>query len=152
MKGRIDHTRHSRKPLVGKKILIVGSCGTFERAIIELALFLGAKRVYLASDRNHDNYVRLLGAKPLNGNPEDWLDVVEGKIDIAIDSICEDRYEHSYAALNENGILVGTGMMEITKYGKDLISDIEKAWTHATVLINNRCTYYNGILPSWKTD
>jgi len=152
MFGKAGHLRYSRKPLNGRKILIVGPCGTFERALVELSIFLGAKKVYFASTHPHDNYIRLLGAKPLSGDPEEWLETVEGKIDIAVDSVCEDRYEHSYAALKENGILVGTGMEEITKYGEDIISGIEKVWTHATVAMNNRCAYYYGIVNSWETD
>jgi len=150
MWGKTGHLRYSRKPLNGKKILIVGPCGTFERALVELAIFLGARKVYFASTHPHDNYIRLLGAKPLSGDPEEWLEIVEGKIDIAIDSVCEDRYEHSYASLKDNGILVGTGMEEITKYGEDLISSIEKVWTHATVAMNNRCAYYYGIIDAWQ--
>jgi len=152
MWGKTGHVRYSRKPLNGKKILIVGPCGTFERALVELSTFLGAKKIYFASTEPHDNYIRLLGAKPLGGDPEEWLEIIEGQIDIAVDSVCEDRYEHSYAALKEDGILVGTGMEEITKYGEDFISGIEKVWTHATVAMNSRCTYYYGIINSWETD
>jgi len=152
MWGKVGHTRYSRKPLSGKKVLIVGCCGTFGRALVELSLFLGSKRVYFASTQPQDNYIRLLGAKPLDGNPDEWLEAVEGKIDIAIDSVCEDRYEHSYAALNDDGILVGTGMEEITRYGEDIISDIEKVWTHATVTLNPRCAYYHGIVSCWRSD
>jgi len=152
MWGKTRNLRYSRKPLSGKRILIVGPCGTFERALVELAIYLGAKKVYFASTHPHDNYIRLLGAEPLSGDSEEWLKKVEGKIDIAIDSICEDRYEHSYASLKENGILVGTGMEEITKGGEDIISGIEKVWIHATVALNYRCTYYYGIIDAWETN
>ena len=38
------YDRYSRKPLSGDRILVVGPCGVFERAVIELAVHLGSKR------------------------------------------------------------------------------------------------------------
>jgi len=154
MQGVKGQGRYSRKPLNGKKILIVGACGTFERACVELSLLLGARKVFFSAvssgGQSHNNYIRLLGAKPLGDDPEEWADVIQGTIDVAIDSICQDRYEHSYAALNDDGILVGTGMSEITKDGNDIFATVEKNWTQMTVALDNSCTYYNGIVDSWK--
>ena len=152
MQNVTEPARYSNKPLNGKRILIVGPCGNFERAMVELSLLLGAKRVYFSSTQFHDMYIRLLGAKPLGPEPEDWVRVVKGKIDIAIDSVCDDRYEHSFAALNNTGILVATGMSEVTNDGEDIITEIERAWMHATVALSRRCTYYHGIVHAWNSD
>jgi NADPH:quinone reductase-like Zn-dependent oxidoreductase len=154
MQGIHGHGRYSRKPLKHKRVLIVGPCGTFERALVELSIFLGARKVYFSvhsPDRSHEMYIRLLGAKPLSDDPEEWIEHVEGKIDIAVDSICIDRYEHTYSALDEDGILVGAGMMDIEKTN-DIISSIEKMWTHTTMAINNQCTYYHGFIHEWDTN
>ena len=154
MQGISGHGRYSRKPLLDKRVLIVGPCGTFERALVELSTLLGAKKVYFSahsSNHSHDMYIRLLGAKPLPEDPEEWIDEVEGRIDIAVDSICIDRYEYSYSALHEDGILVAAGMMDIEKTD-DLISNIEKIWTHTTLAINNHCTYYHGFVSEWGSN
>jgi NADPH:quinone reductase-like Zn-dependent oxidoreductase len=154
MQGIHGHSRYSRKPLLHKRVLIVGPCGTFERALVELSIFLGARKVYFSAhstSHSHDMYIRLLGAKPLSDDPEEWLDHIEGKIDIAVDSVCIDRYEHTFAALDEDGILVATGMTEIDKTD-DFISNIEKMWTQTTIAVNNQCTFYNGFVHEWDSD
>mmetsp|Transcript_14812 Transcript_14812/g.17243 ORF Transcript_14812/g.17243 Transcript_14812/m.17243 type:complete len:405 (-) Transcript_14812:539-1753(-) len=152
MGGIHGHGRYSRKPLFQKKVLVVGPCGTFERALVELSIFLGAKRVYFSahsSNQSHDMYIRLLGAKPLSDDPEEWSDTIQGKIDIAIDSICIDRYEHTYSTLDEDGILVAAGMQEIER-GDDLVSNIEKIWTRTTIAVDAHCTYYHGFVHTWE--
>lgn len=154
MQGIHGHGRYSRKPLLHKRVLIVGPCGNFERALVELSIFLGARKVYFAahsSSHSHDMYIRLLGAKPLGDNPEEWLDHVEGKIDIAVDSVCIDRYEHTFSALDDDGILVAAGMMEIDK-SDDFIANVEKMWTHTTIAVSNQCTYYNGFVHEWDNN
>ena len=154
MQGIHGHGRYSRKPLINKRVLVVGPCGTFERALVDLSTFLGAKRVYFSarsSNHSHNMYIRLLGAKPLSDDPEEWIDDIEGKIDIAVDSIGTDRYEHTYAALDEDGILVAAGMMEIDE-SDDFISSIERMWTHTTLAVSAQCTYYNGFIHEWDTN
>ncbi len=72
MQGISGHQRYSRKPLMNKRILIVGPCGTFERALVDLSNLLGAQRIYFSAhslSRSHDTYIRLLGAKPLSDDP-----------------------------------------------------------------------------------
>ena len=151
MTGKTGHSRYQRKPLNGKKVLVAGPMGSFERAVVELAIAFGAKKVYFACTQSQDNYIRLLGAKPLQGRAEEWVKEVRGKIDIAIDGVCDDRYEHSFASLNNNGILVATGMSEIEK-NVDIISSIEKVWTHATVALYTSCSYYSGFIDSYKNN
>lgn len=147
--------RYSRKPLSRDRVLIVGPCGVFERALVELANLLGAKRVYFScvstNQKSHDMYIRMLGAKPLSGDPEDWSDELEGKIDIAIDSSCVDRYEHSYKALNDDGFLMATGMRELEK-STDYFSGIEKMWISAWVAMNPKCYTYEGIIDNYHVD
>jgi len=147
--------RYSRKPLTHERVLIVGPCGVFERAIVELALYLGAKRVYFScvsnNQKSHDMYIRMLGARPLSKDPEDWSEELEGKIDIAIDSACIDRYEHSYKSLSEEGYLMTTGMRELDK-STDLLSGVEKAWTSAWIAMNSKCSAYEGIIHNYYVD
>ena len=72
MQGIHGHERYARKPLMNRRILIVGPCGTFERALVDLSNLLGAQRVYFSahsSTHSHDMYIRSLGAKPLSDDP-----------------------------------------------------------------------------------
>lgn len=145
--------RYSRKPLKNDRVLVVGPFGVFERAVVELALYLGAKRVYfscIARDQpSHDTSIRMLGAKPLSMDPDDWSDDLEGMIDIAIETSCLDRYEHSYKSLTEDGILVPTGMHEIDK-NNDWLSGIEKGWVKTWAAMNHKCYPYDGIVESYQ--
>lgn len=147
--------RYKRKPLVDDRVLIVGPCGVFERALVELATYLGAKRVYFScvatNQKSHDMYIRMLGAKPLSKDHEDWSDELQGKIDICVDSSCVDRFEHSYKSLKEDGLLVVNGMRELEKDG-GIFTGIEKAWTSAWVACNPQCVVYEGILNSYFTE
>jgi NADPH:quinone reductase-like Zn-dependent oxidoreductase len=147
--------RYSRKPLSGDRVLIVGPCGVFERALVEIALYLGAKRVYFScistNQQSHDMYIRMLGAKPLAADPEDWAEELEGKIDVVVDSACIDRFEHSYAALAENGILVTTGMIALDKTD-DWLSTIERGWVNAYVAMNPKCNAYEGVIENYFTN
>lgn len=150
----VGMNRYSRKPMHGDKVLIVGPCGLFERALVELSFYLGAKKVYFSctstNQQSHDMYIRMMGAKPLSEDPEDWAEELEGKIDVAVDSACIDRFEHSYGALHENGILVATGMQSIDT--DDFISNVERTWVQAYVAMNPRCNSYDGVLENYHTN
>jgi NADPH:quinone reductase-like Zn-dependent oxidoreductase len=147
--------RYSRKPLKNDKVLVVGPFGVFERAVVELAFYLGARKVYfscIARDQpSYDTSIRMLGAKPLSMDPDDWSDNLEGMIDIAIETSCLDRYEHSYRSLTEDGILVPTGMHETDK-NNDWFSGIEKGWVKTWAAMNPKCFPYDGIVESYLQD
>lgn len=148
-------SRYSRKPMLGDKVLIVGPCGAFERALVELSLYLGAKRVYFccisSNGQSHDIYIRMMGAKPLSADPDEWMDELEGKIDVAVDSMCLDRYECSYSSLKEDGILIATGMRELTKT-QDFLASVEKAWVTTYIAMNSKCVYYDGVVEGFMND
>lgn len=150
----IQLDRYSRKPLEGEKILIVGSCGAFERAVIELAVYMGAKSINFwcpsSSGKSHDNYIRMLGARPLSDDPDDWIDKLEGKIDTVIDSACVDRFEYSWKALKSDGILVCTGMSEYDSKKNDFVSAVEKTWVQATFRLSSNFYFYDGIIKSYE--
>jgi NADPH:quinone reductase-like Zn-dependent oxidoreductase len=148
--------RYSRKSLDGERILIVGPCGPFERAVVELALCLGAKSVNFwcisSHDNSHENSIRLLGARPLKEHADDWIDKLEGKIDIVIDSVCVDRYEYSFKALNKDGILVCTGMSTYESSKSDFVSCIEKTWVTSTCRLRSNFHFYDGIIKSFENE
>ena len=43
-------------------------------------------------------------------DPKNWQPNVAGKMDVVIDSVCNDGFESSVAALNSNGTLICTGI------------------------------------------
>ncbi|KAL7535068.1 hypothetical protein ACHAXR_006251, partial [Thalassiosira sp. AJA248-18] len=92
-------------PLTNANVLITGGSGPVGQALVELALREGAK-VYATAHKMHEEHLTKLGAKWFAVNPKKWLQYLEGKIDVVIDSLCVDGYESSYRALTPDGILV----------------------------------------------
>lgn len=99
------------KSLSGKKVLVSGGTGPLGQALIQLARRAGAQKVYTTAHPSHHMYVRmLLGATPLPLEPEEWLPLVEGNMDVVFDSACQDGYASSQKALSDEGQLVCVGM------------------------------------------
>jgi NADPH:quinone reductase-like Zn-dependent oxidoreductase len=92
-------------PLTNANVLIIRASGPVGQALIELALQEGAN-VYSTAHKMHEDHLTKLGTKWLSVKPEKWLPVLEGKMDVVIDSMTVDGYESSYRALTDNGILI----------------------------------------------
>eukprot|EP00550_Attheya_septentrionalis_P009207 CAMPEP_0198287494 /NCGR_PEP_ID=MMETSP1449-20131203/6283_1 /TAXON_ID=420275 /ORGANISM="Attheya septentrionalis, Strain CCMP2084" /LENGTH=561 /DNA_ID=CAMNT_0043985453 /DNA_START=137 /DNA_END=1822 /DNA_ORIENTATION=- len=99
--------------LKGAKILLLGGPDPIFQAMIEMAMLGGASIVYTVTPPNNHAIVKSFGAKPLPIDKRDWLPIVQGQIDICIDSMCEDGFESPRAALNTTGKLVCIGMTSI---------------------------------------
>lgn len=100
------------KPFASKKILIVGGVGPVGQALVQLALKAGASEVYATAPNSRHRFVKTaMGAKPLPFEAEGWLPLVKGQMDIVFDGCCQDGYDSSQAALNDNGKLVTVGMV-----------------------------------------
>eukprot|EP00566_Odontella_aurita_P004920 CAMPEP_0113596884 /NCGR_PEP_ID=MMETSP0015_2-20120614/40631_1 /TAXON_ID=2838 /ORGANISM="Odontella" /LENGTH=633 /DNA_ID=CAMNT_0000504543 /DNA_START=173 /DNA_END=2074 /DNA_ORIENTATION=- /assembly_acc=CAM_ASM_000160 len=93
----------------GDKVLVVGGAGCIGQATIQLAKAAGAKEVWAtgADDAKTKRLFENLGAQPLGREVWKWLPVVEGDMDIVIDSV--DGYNSSHKALNTYGKLVILG-------------------------------------------
>ena len=99
------------RTLDGKHVLIIGALGPVGQALIQMAKRAGAHTVYATAPTNMHRYVRsVLGAKPLPMEPQAWLEVVKGKMDVVLDNVCQDGFESSRAALSDKGTLVCVGM------------------------------------------
>lgn len=92
-------------PLTNSNVLITGGSGPVGQALIELAMQEGAN-VYATAHKMHEEHLTKLGAKWFSLKPEKWLPILEGKMDVVIDSLNLDGYESSYRALNDDGILI----------------------------------------------
>lgn len=100
-------------PLTNANVLITGGSGPVGQALVDLASREGAK-VYTTSHKMHEEHMVQLGAKCYPIKPKKWLPILEGKMDVVVDSICVDGYDSSYRALTPDGILVCTGNMSST--------------------------------------
>jgi NADPH2:quinone reductase len=107
-------TRYERSSLRGKSVLIVGSMSNnMGKAIIELALNAGVANIYATAKQKHWKTLVNFGIMPLSTNPEEWIDRVEGTIDLVLASnggLREDVTPTHFRALNpKTGKLIMCG-------------------------------------------
>lgn len=112
----LDLARKMNTPFTGANILVIGGNGPSGLATIELAGLEGAN-VFATADERHHEYLTGLGAKCFPIDPKKWLPSLEGKMDVVIDSVCLDGFESSALALNDDGLLVCTGMSALYTQG-----------------------------------
>ena len=107
--GVPSHIRYSSRPLQGQSILIIDGTGMTGQATIQLAINAGAEKVYAIGEPLHHEALESSGAIPLN--PINWVQIVENKIDLVIDSVEADHYKQSMAgkALKPDGKIVCVG-------------------------------------------
>jgi NADPH:quinone reductase-like Zn-dependent oxidoreductase len=79
--------KHSMESLKGKNVLLTSGASIVEiHAMVQLALALGASKVFVICKARFHNYVKLqLGVKPLGQYADDWLPHVKGQMDLVID-------------------------------------------------------------------
>jgi NADPH:quinone reductase-like Zn-dependent oxidoreductase len=97
--------------LNGKRILITGGIEPVGQALVQLCLRANAGEVYATAPEFRHRYVKsVLGVNPLPLDPNDWLPIIKGKMDIVFDATCQDDFSSSYSALQRNGTLICLGM------------------------------------------
>jgi len=124
----IYNRRYNNSSLKGKKILVTAGSSLIGQATIQLALALGADVMATEKESQHE-FIKSLGAVPLKPKPEDWLPVVQKKMDIVIDGVCDDYFSSPFQALKQskNSKLICIGMTaqerdnEVPSYIKFLI-------------------------------
>ena len=149
--GKTGEDRYKSRPLNGKEILILGGISTINQAMIELAVFLGAKNVYTTSLPKHYAFLQELGATTLDIRPECWLKIVQGKMDLAVDSLCDDLYDSPWKALNSNGKLICNGMQTIMNEGPGCINSLEQFWARTKSACMPRTHYYD-VYSHWENN
>lgn len=142
--------RYKTQFLNGKRVLVVGKGAIEDRAAIDIAMALGAARVYLPCESDQKLNVRRMGAKPLPKEPGKWIDYVENKIDIAIDNVGTDSFFYTRQALNKYGHLAATGMSDVEDCEKDMISQIERGWNLFLLQILPHTSFYYGAIESFR--
>ena len=111
-------TRYQRASLRGKSVLIVGSMSNnMGKAIIELALHAGVANIYATAKQKHWQTLTSFGIMPLSPDPTEWIDRVEGTIDLVLASNGELREDitpiHFRALHPKTGRLIMCGRRAI---------------------------------------
>jgi NADPH:quinone reductase-like Zn-dependent oxidoreductase len=112
----LDLARKMNTPFTGANILVIGGNGPSGLATIELAGLEGAN-VFTTADERHHEFLSERGAKCFPIDPKTWLPTLKGKMDVVVDSVCLDGFESSSLALNNEGMLVCTGMSALYTQG-----------------------------------
>lgn len=103
--------------LDGKRVLVTGSTEPVGHALIQLCSRAGALELYATAPKSHHRYVKGLGASPLPPEPEEWLPLVKGRMDVVFDGTCQDDLSSTCDAVRDDectvGILVCLGMTNL---------------------------------------
>jgi NADPH2:quinone reductase len=92
----------------GQRVLVHGAAGAVGQALLVLGRLAGLE-LWGAARREHAALVRELGGTPIDYQREDFTRAVSGGFDLVIDSIGEDGYRRSFAALKPGGLLLAIG-------------------------------------------
>lgn len=110
--------RYSWQSLIGKSVLVIGGMTNVGRAVIELAVALGATNVYATGKPRHFSDIEKLGATPIDRKPNLWPSEMKGVMDLVIDATGDVSGEHAnvshFNALHDQGILVFIGLRDMT--------------------------------------
>mmetsp|Transcript_32546 Transcript_32546/g.37028 ORF Transcript_32546/g.37028 Transcript_32546/m.37028 type:complete len:253 (+) Transcript_32546:1023-1781(+) len=154
--GESTTSRYKKTSLSGKSILVVGALTNVGQAVVELAEIAGITLIYAPCKKKHKDQVFELGATPLEKSEEEWMPLLEGKIDLIIDTTVgvDSSVENYFGALQENGsyVLVGKSKKPV----ESLITEISgqssnyscsRKRSHA----NNQVFNYN-VFEKWDVD
>ncbi|KAG7360748.1 oxidoreductase [Nitzschia inconspicua] len=83
--GQSGSRRYRENSLKGKSVLIVGCMSNnMGKAIIELALCAGVANIYATCKKKHWKTLISYGVLPLSQDPFDWIQRIEGTIDLVL--------------------------------------------------------------------
>jgi NADPH:quinone reductase-like Zn-dependent oxidoreductase len=114
--------RYSTNLFSEKNILIMDGASTSSQAMIQIAKSLGAQSVFATGPDSRHEILQNLGAIPLQEDPKEWIQRIEGRIHVVIDNVlakCCDRAVQK-VLVKKGGRIVYFGMpitMDSLKYG-----------------------------------
>jgi len=115
--GETMTSRYKDTSLCGKSILVVGALTNAGQAVIELAKIAGVTLIYAPCKMKHKDRIFELGATPLERKKEEWMPLLEGKIDLIIDTTTdlESEIRNYFNALQDHGyyVLVGRSKEDV---------------------------------------
>lgn len=96
--------------LAGESVLVHGAGGGLGSAMVQLATELGAKVIGVAGSHDRREVARSAGALGVCG-PDEWCDAVSaaGGVDVVIDPVGGEVFEHSLRCLAPEGRLIAVG-------------------------------------------
>ena len=92
----------------GQRVLVQGAAGAVGQALLALGKLAGLE-LWGSARGVHAMLIRELGATPIDYQREDFTRVLPGGFDVVFDSIAEDGYRRSIAALKRGGLLCACG-------------------------------------------
>ena len=105
----------------GQRILVHGAGGAVGQALLSLANLAGIA-TWGAAHRKYDPLIRQFGATPIDYDQNDFTHVVPGGFDVIFDSIGEDGYRRSFAALKPGGLLVAIGYSAVAQAKQGMLA------------------------------
>ncbi len=149
LSGVPDPERYDLSCLRKKSVLIFGGISSQGQAMIELSLLLGASKVYTTAMSKHHKVLKDFGANPLSTDSRLWASEIE-KIDIAVDSSCDEPDKNSLEVMKPDGTFVcfGDGKNSIQK--QDWVT---KSFLNlfSTIKNDSRSVTYN-VFDAWEDD
>lgn len=102
--------------LSGKRVLVTGGIEPVGQALIQLCIRAGASEIFATAPLHRHKYIKsVLHASPLPVDPQEWLPIIKGGMDIVFDGTCNDSLESPYASLKTDGTLVCVGMSALLR-------------------------------------
>jgi NADPH:quinone reductase-like Zn-dependent oxidoreductase len=127
--------RYSNMSVSNKRILITGGGSMKTKEVAKMAFWGGASAVYVVDSRIglssclHRDNVTVLGE-----NPEDWLPVVQGDMDLIIDSHHRTDLGSLCAAMATNGRLVRLQPEKFQRRNERLLTTCERWIGYSSLL------------------
>lgn len=134
-----------------KKVILNGGVGPVIRALVQLCIIHGAKKIYVPCRKTHREDIRKIGGKTLGPRHFDWGPSYIGEIDVVIDAIGENSYVTSTAVLNRKGHLCVIGNTDSALKEDTMFNNLNKKILDYRVS-NRECTSVFSFNETLKND
>lgn len=133
-----------------KRVLINGGPGPVTQALIRLCEIHEAKKIFVPIERKKRSLLEKYEVKFLGPSHQDWGPQMIKEVDLVIDSIGENNFATSRAALKRGGELVciGNAAMDLSE---SVLKDFNKSLLDFRIKSNDRCHLYS-FMDTWNAD
>lgn len=129
----------------GQRVLVHGAAGAVGQALIVLGRLAGIE-TWGAARGKHADFIRSLGATPIDYDREDFTKVLPGGFDVIFDGIGEDGYRRSFSALARGGLLIAIGFsasVEAKKGMGAILMAIARLYFWRLLPLGKRARFYS---------
>jgi NADPH:quinone reductase-like Zn-dependent oxidoreductase len=141
--GRTRPYRYARNSLKNRTVLITNGSCLQAQAMVRLAHLAGAKEVILIAPRKRFESLVKLNASVLEDDPEVWLPVVEGEMDVVIDLDFPNQFEAVQEALTPKGRLVCSYPILPQEEEESWIDQLSTAVDYYQLIMMKRATLFD---------